>query len=64
MSVDAKFRQAKENVGKLSQSQEPGNDVKLKIYALFKQVRLAVCRQRPKGSLQSLRILRNWENSY
>ena len=38
MSVDEKFRQAKENVGKLSQ--EPGNDVKLKMYALFKQVRL------------------------
>ena len=38
MSVDEKFRQAKENIGKLTQ--DPGNDVKLKMYALFKQVRL------------------------
>ena len=33
------FNEAKENVSKLTQ--DPGNDVKLKMYALFKQVMLA-----------------------
>lgn len=32
------FNEAKENVGKLTQ--DPGNEVKLKMYALFKQVKL------------------------
>ena len=35
-SVDAKFEQAKDTINTLRN--EPGNDVKLKIYALFKQV--------------------------
>ena len=47
--VHEKFRQVKENVGKLSQSQEPGNDVKLKMYALFKQVRLLYVDKDQKG---------------
>ena len=33
------FNEAKENVSKLTQ--DPGNEVKLKMYALFKQVILA-----------------------
>ena len=33
------FNEAKENVSKLTQ--DPGNDAKLKMYALFKQVMLA-----------------------
>ena len=45
--VHEKFRQVKENVGKLSQ--EPGNDVKLKMYALFKQVRLLYVDKDQKG---------------
>ena len=37
-SISDQFNQAKENVSKLTQ--DPGNAVKLKMYALFKQVKL------------------------
>ena len=36
--ISDQFNQAKENVATLTQ--DPGNEVKLKMYALFKQVRL------------------------
>ena len=38
MSTHENFLKAKENVSKLTE--DPGNDVKLKMYALFKQVGL------------------------
>ena len=44
-AFDAEFAQAKERLNALKE--DPGNEVKLKIYALFKQVRPGSCEKQP-----------------
>ena len=46
-SVSKQFEEAKEKITTLTE--EPGNDVKLKLYALFKQATVGQCNTKKPG---------------
>lgn len=57
-SVEDRFRAALDNLNKLSEA--PGNDVKLKLYGLFKQATLGECTA-PKPSMLNIVDKAKWE---
>ena len=55
---DAEFKEAKEKVSSLKE--DPGNDVKLKMYALFKQATVGACNA-PKPGMMDFVGKAKWE---